>query len=86
MSIRNKILTLHHILKYIPQRLIVIVNSKTEQNIALISRRPCVQSREKETIRRLENQETIKEKIYLTTLKMFMVKDIDKLKTQMTDL
>ena len=45
-----------------------------------------MQSREKETIRRLENQETIKEKIYLTTLKMFMVKDIDKLKTQMTDL
>lgn len=69
-----------------PQRLIFIVNSKTEQNIALISRRLCVQSREKETVTKLENQETIKEKIYLTTLKMFMVKDTNKLKTQMIDL
>ena len=45
-----------------------------------------MQSREKETVTRLENQEIIKEKIYLTTLKMFMVKDTNKLKTQMIDL
>lgn len=53
-----------------------MVNNKTGQNIAAISRRLCVQSMDKEILRRLENTKTLKEKIYLTTLKMYMVKDI----------
>lgn len=57
-----------------------MVNNKTGQNIAAISRRLYVQSVDKKTLGRLENTETLKEKIYLTTLKMCMGKDINKIK------
>ena len=62
-----------------------MVNNKTGQNIAAISKRLCVQSMDKEILRRLENAEALKEKIYLITLKMCMGKDINKIKVWMTD-